>query len=42
MEFRLSSVQGGTFNLSIYRVDSATLQVTYNKQVTVNFNASTS
>jgi hypothetical protein len=28
--------------LSIYRVDPATLMVTYNKQVTLNYNASAS
>jgi hypothetical protein len=42
MTFKLDGVTGGTFNLSIYRVDSATLTVTYNKQVTLNYNASAS
>lgn len=39
MKFTLNSAIGGTFNLSIYRVDPSTLQVTYNKEVTLPFNA---
>lgn len=39
MTFTLSGALGGSFNLSIYRVDSATLQVTYNVQVKLNYNA---
>jgi hypothetical protein len=42
MTFKLDGVSGGTFNLSIYRTDPVTLQVTYNKQVTINYNASPS
>jgi hypothetical protein len=42
MTFKLDGITGGTFNLSIYRVDPATLMVTYNKQITLNYNASAS
>lgn len=40
MTFTLDNAIGGTFNLSIYRVDPTTLQVTYNKKVQVVYNAS--
>ena len=39
MEFSLEGANGGTFNLSIYRTDPKTLQVTYSKEVSLNFNA---
>lgn len=40
MTFTLNNAIGGSFNLSIYRVDPATLQVTYNKKVQLPYNAS--
>lgn len=40
MQFTLDGAIGGNFTLSIYRVDPATLQVTYNVAVTLNYNAS--
>lgn len=40
MTFTLNNAVGGTFALQIYRVDPATLQVSYNKEVTIAYNAS--
>lgn len=42
MQFTLDGVSGGTFNLSVYRVDPTTLQVTYNMQTKLNYNATAS